>query len=175
MRAAPPRRYTFIIARTREVYCAAHAPPQHDASFPPPTAIGNPSFAPMKSTTASGRSLRSCATDRRPQSRRSLFEIPVPRCGSRTTRTPRRPDRSWASSLSSGMEERVAGHEQRPQRSRLRGTLAERGGIERVGRNGRHRRGVGPGVLANTLGVDPRSSSGDSPLVRSETACASGS
>ncbi len=55
----------------------------------------------MNTTTASGSSLATCLADSLPQSSRSVFEIPVPTCTSRTVLTPS-PASRRASSASSG-------------------------------------------------------------------------
>src|SRR2546423_1024879 len=56
----------------------------------------------MKTTTPSGCSFSSWLVDSRPQSTSTLFEMPVPTCGSRITRAPlpaSRRARSWSSGI----------------------------------------------------------------------------
>ena len=77
----------FIICRARKAYSAAQSAPQQ-FRLRPRTRIGNPSFAPMNITTASGRSRRTWVAASRPQSTMSGWEIDVPMRASRTTFTP---------------------------------------------------------------------------------------
>src|ERR1035437_9315091 len=67
---------------------AAHSALQHETSCPLLPVIGKPSLAPMNTTTASGWSCLTCRAASFAQLTMKVVEMPVPRCGSRITRTP---------------------------------------------------------------------------------------
>ncbi len=127
----------------------------------------------MKTTTASGRSRATWLRESLAQSRTSLFEIPVARCGSRTTSTPSGESRR-ASSWSSGIES-----ESPVTSSFSSGRLA--GGGEPIATGSKASGPIGgtrsPAGAAAPASKPPpsSSSSGESPAVSSAWASANGS
>ena len=129
--------------------------------------IGKPSLAPMNTTTASGSVLSTCLADSLPQSSRSVFEMPVPTCASRTVRivvAGQSPRQLGVQRLG----QRVAGHQHRVQLARALRLGAQLHGVEcrrrhrsaarpRSGRRGRRGLGEAATAVQVVVGREPGS------------------